>query len=169
MVTGSSGNHGRALALAAARAGIRCVVVMTPDATPFKRAAVESLGAQVVESPPGTSARNRVAAAVADELNLTYVPPYDHPLVMAGQGTVGLEIAEDMPEVRCVVVPVGGGGLVAGVSTALRGRLGDGVRIVGVEPLDGNDTVLSRAAGSASRCPSRAPSATAPGCRRPAR
>ncbi len=147
VVTASSGNHGQAVALAAARAGIRCVVVMTPDATPFKRAAVEALGAQVVESAPGTSARNRTALAVAEEYNLTYVPPYDHPLVMAGQGTVGLEIAEDMPRVRCVVVPVGGGGLISGVATAIRGRLGDAVRVVGVEPLDGNDTVLSRAAG----------------------
>ena len=147
MVAASSGNHGQAVALAAARAGIRCTVVMTPDSTPFKRAAVQALGARIVESPPGTSARNRVALAVADEQNLTYVPPYDHPLVMAGQGTVGLEIAEDMPAVRCVVVPVGGGGLISGVATALRGRLGDAVHIVGVEPLDGNDTVLSRAAG----------------------
>jgi threonine dehydratase len=147
VVTGSSGNHGRALALAAARAGIRCAVVMTPDATEFKRAAVQALGVRIVESPPGTLARTRTALAVAAELGLTYVPPYDDALVMAGQGTVGLEIADDMPEVRCVVVPVGGGGLIAGVSTALRGRLGEGVRVIGVEPLDGNDTVLSRAAG----------------------
>ncbi|HXA30204.1 MAG TPA: pyridoxal-phosphate dependent enzyme [Candidatus Angelobacter sp.] len=147
VVTGSSGNHGRALALAAARAGIRCVVVMTPDATPFKRAAIEALDARIVDSPPGTSARNRTALAVADEQGLTYVPPYDDPLVMAGQGTVGLEVVEDLPSLRCVVVPVGGGGLISGVSTAVRGRLGDGVRVIGVEPLDGNDTVLSRLAG----------------------
>ena len=147
VVTGSSGNHGRALALAALRAGIRCVVVMTPDATEFKRMAVQALDARIVEAPLGTSARNRVALAVADEQGLVYVPPYDDPLVMAGQGTVGLEIVEDMPDVSCVVAPVGGGGLIAGVSTAVRGRLGDGVGVIGVEPRDGNDTVLSRLAG----------------------
>jgi threonine dehydratase len=147
VVTGSSGNHGRALALAAKRAGIRCVVVMTPDSTAFKRAAVEALGARIVDSPPGTVARNRTALAVAEEQGLTYVPPYDDALVMAGQGTVGLEVVEDLPSLRCVVVPVGGGGLISGVSTAVRGRLGEGVRVVGVEPLDGNDTVLSRMAG----------------------
>jgi threo-3-hydroxy-L-aspartate ammonia-lyase len=147
VVTASSGNHGRAVAFAAARAGIPCVVVMTPDATPFKRAAIAALGARIVDSPPGTSARNRTALAVAEAEGLTYVPPYDDALVIAGQGTAGLEIAEEMPRVGCVVVPVGGGGLISGVSTAVRGRLGAGVRVVGVEPLDGNDTVLSRAAG----------------------
>jgi threonine dehydratase len=147
VVTASSGNHGRALALAASRAGIPCVVVMTPDATAYKRAAVAALGARIVDSPPGTEARNRVAAEVAAAEGLTFVPPYDHPLVIAGQGTVGLEIAGEVPAVRCVVVPLGGGGLLSGVATALRGRLGGSVRIVGVEPAAGDDTVRSLAAG----------------------
>lgn len=146
VVTASSGNHGRALALAAAREGIACVVVMTPEATPYKRAAVAALGARIVDSPPGTEARNRVAAEVAAAEGLTHVPPYDHPLVIAGQGTVGLEIAEDAGELRCVVVPVGGGGLIAGIATVLRARLPQ-VRVVGVEPADGDDTVRSLAAG----------------------
>jgi threo-3-hydroxy-L-aspartate ammonia-lyase len=147
VVAASSGNHGRAVALAAARARIPCVVVMTADATAFKRAAVEALGARVVDAPPGTSARNALAAEVAEREGYAYVPPYDHPLVIAGQGTVGLEIAAELPEVGCVVAPVGGGGLISGIATALRGRLRE-VRVVGVEPEAGNDTVLSRAAGS---------------------
>jgi threo-3-hydroxy-L-aspartate ammonia-lyase len=146
VVTASSGNHGRALALAAAREGIPCVVVMTPDATPYKRAAVAALGARIVDSSPGTAARNRVAGELAAAEGLTYVPPYDHPLVIAGQGTVGLEIAEDATDLRCVVAPVGGGGLISGIATALRARL-PGVRVVGVEPECGDDTVRSLAAG----------------------
>jgi len=147
VVAASSGNHGRAVAHAAARAGIPCVVVMTPDATAFKRAAVEALGARVVDAPPGTDARNALAASVAVEEGYEYVPPYDHALVIAGQGTVGLELAADLPELRCVVVPVGGGGLISGVATAVHALLGAQVRVVGVEPAQGNDTVLSLAAG----------------------
>jgi threonine dehydratase len=119
---------------------------MTPDATAYKRAAVAALGARIVDAPAGTEARNRVAADVAAAEGLAYVPPYDHPLVIAGQGTVGLEIAEDLPGVATVVVPVGGGGLISGIATALRGRLSR-VRIVGVEPAAGDDTVRSLAAG----------------------
>ena len=148
VITASSGNHGRAVALAARRAGIPAAVVMTPDASPYKRAGVESLGARVIDSAPGVSERNRMAAEVGAAEGLTYIPPYDHPLVLAGQGTVGLEIAADAPDVRTVVVPVGGGGLISGIATALRARLGAAVRIVGVEPLAGNDFMLSRAAGA---------------------
>ncbi len=149
MVTGSSGNHGRALALAASRRGIPCIVVTTPDATAYKRAAMEALGARIVEAPPGTAERNRVAGEVAATEAYVLVPAYDDPLVIAGQGTIGLELAADLgEELRCVVVPVGGGGMIAGVATALRGRLGGSVRIVGVEPREGDDTVRSLAAGA---------------------
>ncbi len=147
VVCSSSGNHGQAVALAAARAGIRCTVVMTADATPFQRAAVAALGARIVVSPPGTRARNRLAAQIAEDDDLTYIPPYDDPLVMAGQGTVGLEIADDLPDVRRVVVPVGGGGLIAGVATALRGRLRDSVVVIGVEPHYGRRDHRRRWAG----------------------
>ncbi|HEV7678020.1 MAG TPA: threonine/serine dehydratase [Candidatus Dormibacteraeota bacterium] len=147
VVCASSGNHGQAVALAARRAGLLCIVVMTADATAFKRAAVAALGARIVESPPGTRARNRLAESIAEAEGLAYVPPYDHPLVMAGQGTLGLEIVDDVADLRCVVVPVGGGGMISGVATAVRGRLGGAVRIVGVEPHYGDDTVRSRAAG----------------------
>jgi threonine dehydratase len=147
VVTASSGNHGLAVATAARAAGIPATVVMTTDSTAYKRAAVRGLGARIIDAPPGTEQRAKLAAGIAESDGLTLIPPYDHPLVIAGQGTVGLEIAEQMPEVTCVVTPVGGGGLISGLATALRARLGNRVRIIGVEPEDGQDTVLSLAAG----------------------
>jgi threonine dehydratase len=146
VVTASSGNHGRALAAAARHAGIPATVVMTADSTPFKRATVERAGATVVDCPPGTEERTRVAEAIARERGLTLVPAYDHPLVIAGQGTVGLEILADVPEVDEVVVPLGGGGLLSGIATALGGG-GRRPRLIGVEPQAGDDFVRSRAAG----------------------
>jgi threonine dehydratase len=147
VVTASSGNHGMAVAAAAAAAGIPAVVVMPENATPYKREAVIRLGAEVLISPPETEARNAAAMAVAAERGLTLIPAYDHPLVIAGQGTCGLEIAEQVPEAVTVVVPLGGGGLLSGVAVALRDTMGARVRIVGVEPEDGDDTVRSLRAG----------------------
>jgi threonine dehydratase len=147
VVTASSGNHGMAVAAAAAAAGIPAVVVMPANATPYKREGVAQLGAEVLVSPPETEARNGAALAVAEERGLTLIPAYDHPLVIAGQGTCGLEIAEQAGDVASVVVPLGGGGLLSGVAVALRDALGTRVRIVGVEPEDGDDTVRSLAAG----------------------
>ena len=147
VVTSSSGNHGMAVAAAAAAARIPAVVVMPDNATEYKREAVARLGAEVLTSPPETDARNAAAAAVAAERGLTLVPAYDHPLVIAGQGTCGLEIAEQVPEAATVVVPLGGGGLLSGVAVALRDAIGARVRIVGVEPADGDDTLRSLRAG----------------------
>jgi threonine dehydratase len=147
VVTSSSGNHGMAVAAAAAAARIPAVVVMPDNATPYKREAVAGLGAEVLTSPPETAARDAACAAVAAERGLTPIPAYDHPLVIAGQGTCGLEIAEQVPEAATVVVPLGGGGLLSGIAVALRGAMGTRVRIVGVEPADGDDTVRSLRAG----------------------
>ena len=147
VVTGSSGNHGQAIAWAAQLLDIPAVVVMPEGSTEHKRDAVRALGGRVVVSPAGTSMRDRVAAEIAAAEGLTYVPPYDHPLVIAGQGTAGLEIAEDVPDVARVVVPLGGGGLLSGIAVALRGRLGAAIHIVGVEPAAGDDFVRSIAAG----------------------
>src|SRR5207249_6834586 len=97
-----------------------------------------------------TAARNETATRLAADEGATFVPPYDHPLVIAGQGTVGRELAEEVErglDIDAVVVPVGGGGLIAGISTALRAALGSRVRIIGVEPAAGDDTVRSLAAG----------------------
>ncbi|HEY2703389.1 MAG TPA: pyridoxal-phosphate dependent enzyme [Candidatus Dormibacteraeota bacterium] len=147
VVTASSGNHGMAVAAAAAAAGIPAVVVMPANATAYKREEVARLGAEVVISPPETEARNAAALAVAEARGLTLIPAYDHPLVIAGQGTCGLEIAEQAGDAATVIVPLGGGGLLSGVAVALRDTRGARVRIVGVEPEDGDDTVRSLRAG----------------------
>jgi len=131
VVTHSSGNHGRAVAYAAAAFSAPCVVVMPDAAPPMKIEAVRALGAQVELVPPA----DRLARAeeLVAEHGLTMIPPFDHRDVIAGQGTVGLEIVEDLPDVEVVLVPVGGGGLASGVATAVRARH-PSARVVGVEP-----------------------------------
>ena len=131
VVTHSSGNHAQALAHAARAYGVRAVVVMPETAPEVKRAATIALGAEVVPVPPAE--RESRAAALAAEQGLTLVPPYDHPHVIAGQGTVGLEIVEDLPDVDVVLVPIGGGGLASGVATAVKG-LRPRAAVIGVEP-----------------------------------
>ncbi|MGW0804938.1 threonine ammonia-lyase [Nonomuraea sp. NPDC002799] len=144
VVTHSSGNHGQALAYAAREVGVPCVVVV-PEGTPaVKTAAIEGWGAELVVVPP--ERREVVAEKLAAERGLTLVPPYDHPAVIAGQGTVGLEILEDLPDVEVVLVPVGGGGLASGVATAVK-ALRPGVRVIGVEPELAGDAAESLAAG----------------------
>lgn len=134
VVTSSSGNHGLGIAFAARRLGIRAVVVMPESAAAVKIDGVRKLGAEVVlvgktRGPEQTAAAERF---VRDE-SLTMVPPYDHPDVIAGQGTVGLEILDQWPDVRAILVPVGGGGLLAGICSAVRG-IGADVRVIAVEP-----------------------------------
>ena len=118
VVTGSSGNHGQAVAYAAARVGVPAHIVVPTDATRAKVDAARAFGAEVEFC--GTTSRERLAraAAVAEERGYLMVPPYDDPEVMAGQGTVGLEILEQAPEVDTVLVPIGGGGLIAGIADA---------------------------------------------------
>ena len=128
VVTWSAGNHAQAVAWAAAREGIDCLVVMSAGANPRKVAATRGYGADVdLEAPEHAAAYERLLGII-DESGRTYVPPFDDPHVIAGQGTVGLEIAEDVPDVQLIVCPIGGGGLVAGIATAVDTRL------VGVEP-----------------------------------
>ncbi|WP_433438589.1 threonine ammonia-lyase [Nonomuraea sp. CA-141351] len=144
VVTHSSGNHGQALAYAAKEFGVPCVVVVPEGAPQVKLAAIEGWGAETVIVPPDQ--REVVAEKLAQERGLTLVPPYDHPLVIAGQGTVGLEIVEDSPEVEVVLVPVGGGGLASGVSTAVKALRPD-AKVIGVEPELAADAAESLAAG----------------------
>jgi threonine dehydratase len=132
LVTASSGNHGKALAWAAQRAGVRATIVMPADAYPNKIQACRELGAEVVLGRDRQDAERIVAQRVARGQVLVH--PYDSERTIAGAGTVGLEIAEDWPEVDLVLVPVGGGGLVSGVAVALRQARGKAVRVVGVEP-----------------------------------
>ncbi|HEY3261526.1 MAG TPA: threonine/serine dehydratase [Pseudonocardiaceae bacterium] len=131
VVTHSSGNHAQALAYAARAAGLPVTVVMPDDAVPAKIEATRFLGATVQLVPPVE--RASAAEDLARRLGLTMVPPYDHPHVIAGQGTVGLEIADDAPDVDLVLVPVGGGGLAAGVAVAIK-ALCPRAAVIGVEP-----------------------------------
>jgi threonine dehydratase len=145
VVTHSSGNHGRALAHAARAGGVRCTVVMPQEAPAHKIEAVRALGAEVVLVPAAERAAR--AHALVAEKGMALVPPYDHPDVIAGQGTIGLEIVEDQPGVEVVLVPVGGGGLASGVAaavTALRPR----AQVIGVEPELAADARESLAAGA---------------------
>ena len=146
VVAPSSGNHAQAVALAAKLFGVPAIVVMPTTVTPAKRTGAERLGARVELA--GTTTADRMARAeeiVRDE-GATLVPPYDHPVIIAGQGTVGLEIADDLPDVDTVLVPVGGGGFSAGVSTAIKLRLPH-ARVVGVEPEGAPKLSRARAAG----------------------
>ena len=133
VITYSSGNHAQATALAARLQGTRAVVVMPTTAPAVKVEGAKRLGAEVHFE--GTLSHHRQARAeeIAQEEGLTIVPPYDHPWIIAGQGTVGLEILEAWPQVDTVLVPVGGGGLSSGVSAAVKALRPD-VRFVGVEP-----------------------------------
>jgi threonine dehydratase len=146
VVTGSSGNHGQALACAAKILGVRAVVVVPEDVSPAKLAAIEGYGAAIERC--GRSSTERIARAmeIAELEGMTFVPPFDHPWIMAGQGTAGLEIVEDMPDVDAVLVPCGGCGLISGVATALKESL-KGVKVFGVEPEGSNSTYLSFKAG----------------------
>ena len=133
VITYSSGNHGQAVAYAARQVGVRAVIVMPETAPAFKIDGVRRWGGEIVLA--GTTSEDRLAKAqeIIERERLTIIPPFDHPDVIAGQGTVGLEIVEDLPEVAHVAVPVGGGGLAAGVATAVS-ALRPEARITAVEP-----------------------------------
>lgn len=146
VVTGSSGNHGQALACAAKLLGVKAVVVVPLGASPAKVAAIEGYGAKVERCGHSSTERIAKAMEIAENLGMTFVPPFDHPWIMAGQGTAGLEIAEDMQDVDAVLVPCGGCGLISGVATALKESL-KGVKVYGVEPETSNSTYLSFKAG----------------------
>ncbi|MGK2962150.1 MAG: threonine ammonia-lyase [Gemmatimonadaceae bacterium] len=134
VIAPSSGNHGQGVAMAAKIFGVPSTVVMPTNASQAKRAGAERLGARVVLCGTTTHERAEKAHEIAAEEGLVFVHPYDDPAIIAGQGTVGLEIVEELPDVSTVLVPVGGGGLSAGVATAIK-LLAPGVRIVGVEPV----------------------------------
>jgi threonine dehydratase len=131
VVAYSSGNHAQAVAFAAKQFGVPAVIVV-PDVTPrIKVEATAAHGAEVVEVP--IAEREAAAHALAQEKNLTLIPPFDHPDVISGQGTIGLEIAEDLPGVEVVLIPVSGGGLASGIGTAIK-ALCPGAKVYGVEP-----------------------------------
>lgn len=133
VITYSSGNHGQAVALAGGLLGARAVVVMPTTAPEVKREGVERLGGEVVFEGTTSLERQERAEALAEEHGYTIVPPFDHPDIIAGQGTVGLEMHRAWPEMDAVLVPIGGGGLLSGVAASLR-RLSSDIVILGVEP-----------------------------------
>ncbi len=136
VITYSSGNHAQAVALAAQLSGIRAVVVMPITVPQVKRDGAERLGAEVMLEGTTSLERRAKAESIAEEQGLVMVPPFDDPWIIAGAGTVGLEIAEDWDAFDSVLVPVGGGGLCSGIAAALR-RLRPDVQILGVEPTGG--------------------------------
>jgi threonine dehydratase len=133
VVAHSSGNHAQGVACAASLLGTRATIVIPEGAPEIKVERTRALGAEVVRCGNSSDERERVAGELVESRGLTLVPPFDHPLIVAGQGTVGLEICADLPEVRNVLVPVGGGGLVSGVATAVRALCPD-AQVIGVEP-----------------------------------
>ncbi|MGD2120372.1 MAG: threonine/serine dehydratase [Gemmatimonadota bacterium] len=132
VITYSSGNHAQALAFAARSEGIRAVAVMPTNAAPVKIEGAKRLGAEVVLEGTTSMERKSRAEALAREQGLTVVPPFEHPFIIAGQGTVGLEIVDQWPEVEVVLVPIGGGGLVSGIAVAVKGLL-PRASVIGVE------------------------------------
>lgn len=146
VVAPSSGNHAQAVALAARLLGAPAIVVMPTTVTAAKRAGAERLGARIELAGTTTADRMARALEIVAEEGATLVPPYDDPHIIAGQGTIGLEIADELPEVATVLVPVGGGGLSAGVATAIKLRQPT-ARVIGVEPVGAPKLSRARDAG----------------------
>lgn len=146
VVTGSSGNHGQAVAYMARRLGIKATVVVPEDASHAKIRGIQAYGATIEFCGLTSAERLERAAEIARIDGAVFVPPYDNPYVIAGQGTTGLEILEQVPDAEVVYVPVGGGGLIAGIATAIK-ELKPRVKVIGVEPALAADTYLSRQQG----------------------
>jgi len=146
LITASGGNHGVAVAYAAARAGVPAVVYLPAGAAAMKQAAIRRLGAELVMGGATWDEANAAALAAAETRGLTYVHPFGDPAVIAGQGTIALEILDALPQADTLVVAIGGGGLIGGIATAAK-ALKPGIRIVGVEPIGAPTLHDSVAAG----------------------
>lgn len=146
VVAFSSGNHAQATALAAKHVGAPATIVMPEDAPKSKVEATQAQGARIVTYNRFREDREAIAKRVLEETNGTLVPPFDHPLIMAGQGTTALELFEDVPDLDALLVCVGGGGLLAGCATIAK-SIRPGIRVFGVEPEQANDTFQSFAKG----------------------
>jgi threonine dehydratase len=133
VITYSSGNHAQGVAYAARALDTKAVIVMPSNAPAVKRDATVALGAKIVFVGPGSLERQQKAEQLAAEHGYAIIPPYDDDKIIAGQGTAGLEIVEDLPNVDLVLVPIGGGGLISGIATAIK-SLNAGTKVVGVEP-----------------------------------
>jgi len=142
VATHSSGNHGAALALAARWRGIPAYIVMPENAASVKRRAVEAYGGRVITCAPTLASREEALAKVLQETGAVYVPPYNHPHIIAGQGTAALELLEDVPDLDVVMAPVGGGGLLSGTALVVK-SFGSSTQTWGAEPAMANDAFLS--------------------------
>lgn len=142
VITYSSGNHAQGVAYAARAMGAKAVIVMPRSSPKVKMDATAALGAEIVTVGNGSDERREMALTLAAEHGYIVIPPYDDPQIIAGQGTAGLEILEDLPDVELVVVPVGGGGLSSGVAAALK-LSASRAKVVGVEPALANDAQQS--------------------------
>ncbi len=160
VITHSSGNHAQALALAAQLHGLPATIVMPHNAPPVKRRAVEDYGGRVIACEPTLAAREATVAAVQAQTGATLVHPYNHPDVIAGQGTVALEFLEQVPNLEAIVAPIGGGGLVAGLTLAAK-AVRPGLRIFAAEPQGADDAARSKAGGKL--IPQTAPNTIADG------
>jgi threonine dehydratase len=146
VVTHSSGNHAQALALAARMRGIPAHIVMPSNAAAVKQRAVADYGGRVVLCTPTLAAREATAASLLAETGATLIPPYDHPHIIAGQGTVALELLQQVPDLDAIIAPVGGGGLISGICVAAT-ALQPSLRIIAAEPAGADDAARSKAAG----------------------
>ena len=150
VVADSSGNHAQGVACAAHLFGVPATIVIPQNAPPVKVARTRAWGAEIVRCENSSTDRERVCQAFVESHGYTRVPPFDHPWIVAGQGTVGLEIARDLPDVANVLVCVGGGGLLSGITTALRNLCPD-AQVIGVEPELAADAKASLGAGHVKR------------------
>ena len=146
VATHSSGNHGAALARAAALRGIRAYIVMPDNTSQVKRAAVSRYGAEITWCAPTLAARESTVRQVLAATGATLIHPYDDLLVMAGQGTVALELLNAVPTLDVILCPIGGGGLLSGIAFAAK-TIKPGIRVIGVEPAGADDAARSLRAG----------------------
>lgn len=147
IITGSSGNHGQGVALAAKLFGIKATIVMPTTVPRAKRDGAERLGARCIYHGVTTAERIALANEIQQKEDLVFIPPFDDDTIITGQGTCGLEIAQDLPDVGTVLVPIGGGGLSAGVARAVK-LLAPSARVIGVEPEGSPKFTKARAAGA---------------------
>ncbi|HXE91005.1 MAG TPA: threonine/serine dehydratase [Terriglobales bacterium] len=159
VITYSSGNHAQAVGYAARAFGTRAVIVMPSNAPPIKQQATAALGAEIVLVGAASSERQAKAEELAARHGYTMVPPYDDPWIVAGQGTCGLEIVEDLPDVELVLAPISGGGLLSGIATAVKLSKPD-VKVVGVEPELAGDAQESFRSGKVVEWPAEKTSRT---------
>ena len=146
VITYSSGNHGQGVAYAARALKVKAVIVMPGNAPAIKREATAALGAEIVLVGPGSAERQLKAEELAAQRGYVIVPPYNDEQIIAGQGTIGLEILEDLPDVETVLAPVGGGGMISGVATAIK-LSKPSIKVIGVEPELAADAQASLRAG----------------------